>query len=270
MGKLCSYFGISRSGYYKSLKERQKEEQEGLLIEQLIQSTRKRLPRIGGKKVYKLLTPDLEQNEVSIGRDRFLKIYKKSGFQLVRRKSFIRTTMSYHRFYKHSNKIRELSLNRSHQVYVSDITYLRTRQGFVYLFLITDAYSRKIVGWHLSKNLSMEGPLMSLRMALGQCPNPAQLIHHSDRGIHYCNKEYTSLLEKYQTQISMTEENHCYENALAERVNGILKDEFLLGETLPDYATAFKSVKEAIHYYNSYRPHWSLNLLTPQAVHALG
>ena len=138
---------------------------------------------------------------------------------------------------------------------------------FVYLFLITDAYSRKIVGWDVSVSLGIEGGIKALRMAAKQSGGKQRIIHHSDRGIQYCCKEYVKLMTRYKMEISMTEENHCYENAIAERVNGILKDEYLLSETWKDYEQAKSAVAAEIKSYNCKRPHMSLQLCTPEQIH---
>ena len=233
----------------------------------LVQEIRRYQPNIGGKKLYKLLKPELENLEGSIGRDRFFDILRKHGYLVKRRKKYVSTTDSYHRFHKYRNRLREKSLTGPNQAYVSDITYLRTRQGFVYLFLQTDAYSRMITGWNVSESLSIEGAVKALQMTLKQCGSPEDVIHHSDRGIQYCCNEYVKLLTKNKMLISMTEENHCYENAIAERVNGILKQEFLLDETFADKSSALKAVREAIMSYNTRRPHWSLSLCTPAQIH---
>lgn len=233
----------------------------------LVQEIRRYQPRIGGKKLYKLLKGDLDNLEGSIGRDKFFDILRKRGLLVRRRKKYARTTESYHRFYKYKNKMKEKHLTGPNQAYVSDITYLRTRKGFVYLCLQTDAYSRLITGWDLSESLAIEGSIRALKMTMRQCRNPQGIIHHSDRGIQYCSKEYVEILKGREMEISMTEDNHCYENALAERVNGILKEEFLLDEEFADKASAFKAVKQAIETYNTRRPHWSLNLSTPRQIH---
>jgi len=177
------------------------------------------------------------------------------------------TTQSGHRFKKYPNLIKSLSLHAPNRVYVSDITYIRTLEGFCYLSLITDKYSRKIVGYALSMSLSIEGCLEALRMALKDLNKTEQLIHHSDRGIQYCSKDYVDLLSENNVRISMTEENHVYENSLAERVNGILKDEFMLGETLQSYSVAKRLVDDSIKIYNEERYHMALNLKTPDEVH---
>jgi len=222
---------------------------------------------IGGKKLYKLLKPDMDKVRENIGRDKFFDILRKHELLVKRRKKYVRTTDSYHRFHKYKNKLKEKLLTGPGQAYVNDITYLRTEEGFMYLFLQTDGYSRMITGWDLSDSLAIEGAVKALQMTLRQCSNGEGVIHHSDRGIQYCCKEYVEILKRNKMEISMTEENHCYENALAERVNGILKEEFLLGEKFANKALALKAVKQAIESYNNYRPHWSLNLCTPQQIH---
>jgi transposase InsO family protein len=233
----------------------------------LVQGIRRHQPRIGGKKLYKLLKGDLSKMESGIGRDKFFDLLGRQGLLVKRRKKYARTTDSWHFYHKYKNRFKGKQITGSHQAYVSDITYLRTRQGFVYLFLQTDAYSRVVTGWHLSNSLSIEGAIAALKMTLKQCPNPMNVIHHSDRGIQYCCKKYIKLLKKHKMVISMTEENHCYENAMAERVNGILKQEFLLDEQFNDRESALKATREAIHTYNTHRPHWSLDLSTPMEIH---
>jgi len=222
---------------------------------------------IGGKKLYKLLKSELDEQGKNIGRDKFFDILRKHELLVKRRKKYVKTTDSYHRFHKYKNKLKEKRLTGPNQAYVNDITYLRTEEGFMYLFLQTDAYSRLITGWDLSDSLAIDGAVKALKMTLRQCSNSAGAIHHSDRGIQYCCKEYVKILKRNKMEISMTEENHCYENAMAERVNGILKEEFLLSEKFANKALALKAVKQAIISYNNYRPHWSLNLCTPQQIH---
>ena len=238
------------------------------IILKLVRNIRCYQPRIGVKKLYKLLKTDLKKLEGCIGRDKFFDILRKHGLLVKRRKKHVRTTHSWHRFHKYKNKLKEKLVTGPNQAYVSDITYLRTRQGFLYLFLQTDAWSRMITGWDLSDSLAIEGALRALQMTLKQCPTPKGVIHHSDRGIQYCCKEYVELLNRHKMEISMTEENHCYENAIAERVNGILKHDFLLDEEFTNHDSALRAVKQAIESYNTRRPHWSLNLFTPQQVHA--
>lgn len=203
-----------------------------------------------------------------IGRDRLFELLGYRGMLVRPLRRFVRTTNSYHRFRKHKNLLKNTIQTGPNQAYAADITYLRLRNGFCYLSLLTDVYSRKIVGYQLSRNLDVVGPLEALRMAINQCPNPQGVIHHSDRGIQYCCDAYAHMLEEYQMVVSMTEENHCYENALAERVNETLKYDLMLGETLPSFTEALKIVKEAITIYNQERWHQALDYLTPEQKHA--
>ena len=203
-----------------------------------------------------------------LGRDRFFDFLRGHALLIERRRKYVHTTNSRHHMRTYRNLIKDLDIKSPNQVYVADITYIRTLQGFCYLSLITDACSRKIVGYNLSRSLSIEGSLASLKMAIRQSGNLTGLIHHSDRGVQYCSYEYTKLLKKNNIRISMTEQNHVYENALAERVNGILKDEFLLGETLQSYQVARKMARQAIDIYNNERPHLSINYEKPAQRHA--
>lgn len=203
-----------------------------------------------------------------LGRDRFFDLLRAHGLLIERRRKYVHTTDSRHHLRTYRNIIKDMELTAANQVYVADITYIRTLQGFCYLSLLTDAYSRKIVGYNLSRSLSIEGSLSTLKMALRQESGQNDLIHHSDRGVQYCSYDYTRLLKNNNIRISMTEQNHVYENALAERVNGILKDEFLLGETLQSYQVAQKMVKQAVDIYNYERPHMSIDYDKPAQRHA--
>lgn len=264
---MCQYFGYTRAGYYKSRSKQDSDQVSDSIILEMVQQERHQQPRLGGKKLYWLLQKDIHQNYPHFGRDKFLELLRKHDLLIGRKRQYRKTTNSYHHFYKHKNLIKEKSPNAPCQVWASDITYLRTERGFVYLSLLTDMYSRKIVGWEVSNSLSIEGSVQALKRALKCNPLREQLIHHSDRGIQYCSHDYVKILKKNKVAISMTEENHCYENALAERVNGILKDEYLLDRTFKDLNHARKACKEAVMLYNTRRPHWALKFKTPQQVH---
>jgi len=221
-------------------------------------------PKVGCRKLQKML----ESREVIIGRDRLFSMLREKNMLVIKKKKYVRTTQSYHRFRTYKNLIKNKPSQKPDEIFMSDITYIDTLEGYSYLSLITDQYSRKIVGYSLSKSLSVEGSLKALKMALRQVSEPSRLIHHSDRGIQYCSKMYTALLKHKSVRISMTEENHVYENALAERVNGILKDEFMLGEKLQSHKVAKKMVKEAINTYNKERLHLALDYMTPEQKYA--
>jgi transposase InsO family protein len=222
---------------------------------------------VGTRKLHHMINERLKNEHIQIGRDRLFELLGARKLLITRKRNRKQTTDSRHGFNKHRNLIRDLEMTRPNQVYVSDITYLQTLEGFCYLALITDAYSRKIVGYDLSRSLTIEGSLRALQMALKALPSSRQLIHHSDRGIQYCSHAYVDLLVKHGVQISMTEDNHVYEKAKAERVNGILKNDFLLGETLVSFEVAKQMVRDSIHIYNQERLHLSLNYQTPATAH---
>jgi transposase InsO family protein len=205
----------------------------------------------------------------AIGRDKFFDILRRSDLLVKRRRRYARTTESRHRFRVYQNHVQHIAVRRADQVWVSDITYVRlANERFAYLFLITDAYSRKIVGWDMSSSLGLEGAIKALQMSVRQCRDFQSLIHHSDRGFQYCSHQYVSKLKSKGIQISMAEAGNCYENAMAERINGILKMEYGLDETFSDIEQARRSAREGITYYNEERPHLSLKMQTPAAVHS--
>jgi putative transposase len=268
--QLCAVFGRSRQGLWKHLRLAgacRKKEQAAIDI---IRSTiRNRQPRTGTRKMLSEVNRQLLlQGESPIGRDHLFKLLRRHEMLVAPLRRWTRTTNSYHRFRTHKNLLKNTVQTGPHQAWVADITYLRQTKGFCYLFLLTDTYSRKIVGYHLSENLGVEGAIKALRMAIGQCPQPQGLIHHSDRGIQYCCDEYAAILEAQKITVSMTEQNHCYENAMAERVNETLKYDLLLGETFRSYKMAAMATKEAIKIYNEERWHQSIGYLTPALKHA--
>ena len=214
-----------------------------------------------------MLSPELEKAGIELGRDRFIGILRRHDLLVERRPRRGWTTQSLHHFYKYPNSLKVSPITAAHQAWVSDLTYIRSEEGFLYLSLITDDFSRKIVGWEAADRLEAEGCLRALRQALGQLPVGSRPIHHSDRGIQYCCQDYTGLLESHGLTISMTEDNHCYENAKAERVNGILKQEYGLGRTFASKAQARRAIEQAIWLYNYRRPHVSLGYLKPDEVH---
>ncbi len=217
----------------------------------------------------KSLKQDFEKQQVKVGRDTLFNILREHKMLTLRKKYSARTTNSLHRFYKYKNIIKDVEVTRPNQVWVSDITYIRTLKGFCYLALITDRYSRKIIGYDLSDSLELNGCVRALNKAIYQAKDIKQLIHHSDRGIQYCSNVYTQILKRKKIDISMTKENHCYENAMAERVNGILKDEFYLDQTFMNVAHAKRATKNAVNLYNEIRLHLSLDFKTPNMVYKL-
>ena len=238
-------------------------------IIEIVRERRKSLPREGVRKLTKSLDNEFKKAKLKVGRDTLFNVLRKHNMLTLRKKNSARTTNSYHRFYKYNNIIKDMKITRANQVWVSDITYIRTLKGFCYLALITDMHSRKIVGYDISDSLELNGCVRALKKAIYQAKNIKQLIHHSDRGIQYCSNQYTQILKRKKIDISMTEENHCYENAMAERVNGILKDEFYLDQTFDNVAHAKRATKNAINLYNEIRLHLSLDFKTPNMVYKL-
>ena len=234
----------------------------------MVKHKRKTFPRMGAKKLFFLLQHELAQLPCSIGRDKFISILRKHHLLVKKRKNYHTTTMSKHRFYKHPNLIKDLIIHKPEQVWVSDITYIKTEQGHNYLHLVTDAYSKQIMGYELSDNLKAESSLKALKMAISNRKHQHNnIIHHSDRGFQYCSGLYTNHLSKHGFKISMTEKYDPYENAIAERVNGILKDEFDLLNGFKNHLQAVKEVKKSIQLYNQERPHLSCGMLTPEQAH---
>jgi len=258
---------MSRQAYYKRFHCHIKEQKEFTIVLQLIQEVRQTHPRIGGRKLYAMLSESIQEHGIRMGRDALFNLLRDSGLLIRRRRRIARTTWSSHPYRKYKNLIKGFTPTAPNQLWVSDITYLTTRQGFLYLSLITDAYSRKIVGYDLADNLEAVNALNALQSAIGSLTPTHQLIHHSDRGIQYCFHEYTQLLQQHGIQISMTESGDPLENALAERVNGILKEEYLSNQPIQNKNQAMKLLNNTITLYNQHRPHLSCNMLTPEQVH---
>jgi transposase InsO family protein len=237
------------------------------ILLQMVTQERKLMPRIGGRKLLYMIQDRLPE-ELMLGRDSFFNFLRDYGL-LVRKKRFrAKTTFSNHWLRKYPNLIKEFIPDGPHQLWVSDITYVETDAGFVYLFLITDAYSRKIIGWSISDTLEANNAVIALYMALSQLPvGVKNVFHHSDRGVQYCCDKYVKLLEKNHFQISMTENGDPLENAIAERVNGILKTEWLYDLKLKTKQEAKEEVYKIINTYNNNRPHCSLDMLTPEQAH---
>ena len=227
------------------------------------------MPRIGTRKLYHMLGTVLEEHQIRIGRDKLFDLLEDHGLLVRRRKRRkVSTTDSNHPFMRYPNLTKGMSVLGPNQLWVSDITYIRLTDGFCYLSLITDAYSRKIVGYCLYPTLQKEGPITALQQALNDTGTSMQmLMHHSDRGRQYCCDAYVSILSNSEIVISMTEKGDPYENALAERVNGILKDEFMLDKTFLSYEQALATVNNAITTYNTDRPHSSCNYQAPDLTH---
>jgi transposase InsO family protein len=265
---MCRYYDNTRTAYYKHIANKAKRQQCEEDVLRMVKEERHLQPRLGCKKLYFILEDRIHAKAPHIGRDKFFDLLRDNGLLVRRKRSGTRTTDSHHHFHTYKNVLKDVEITSSNQAWVADITYLRSTHKFVYLSLLTDRYSRKIVGWHLSSSLNIEGSLEALKGAI-RAERPSEgVIHHSDRGIQYCSAAYTGLLLEEHARISMTEENHCYENGMAERVNGILKSEYGLDATFVDEAHARRACEQAIAMYNMRRPHWALGLKTPQQVHS--
>jgi len=267
VSKLCGRAGMSRQNYYSRRRQRQRREIDADLVLQLVRDERRQQPRLGGRKLLCLVGNRLKAHGVEIGRDRFFRLLAENELLVERKPRQPRTTNSRHSLPVFHNQVEGLTLTAPNQAWASDLTYLRTDQGFVFSALITDMFSRKIVGHFISDNLEAEGCLKALEMALKELPDGARPIHHSDRGCQYCCHLYVERLQKAGLGISMTQEMHCYENALAERVNGILKQEYEMDSTFRTKEQARVAFEQAVWLYNYRRPHMSLKYRFPAEVH---
>jgi len=267
-GLCCSLLGYSRQAYYQFQKQQEKEAFQSELIVQEVLKHRKLQKRIGGRKLFGMMNSFLHQHAIGMGRDAFFDVLRAYGLLVRIRKRKAKTTDSNHPYRKYPNLIKEFIPIAPNQLWVCDITYIVMGDGFGYLSLITDAYSRKIVGFCLHKTLSAQGTIAALKQALKNNPNTKGLIHHSDRGVQYCCHEYVEILQSKHIKISMTENGDPLENAIAERVNGILKTE-LLKERFHSFAEAQEAIAIAISTYNHLRPHNSIGNLTPFEAHSL-
>lgn len=267
MNELCGVFGKSRQAYYQRNKYEYKERIKSEILLQLVAKQREKMPRLGGRKLIEIIQPGIPQ-ELRLGRDLFFDFLRQNGLLIRKRRRKVRTTYSNHWLHKYPNLIKEFTPERAQQLWVSDITYVETNEGFCYLNLITDAYSRKIIGWQVGDTLEAKHTVKALKMALDQLPaRTKDLIHHSDRGVQYCCEEYVKFLNQNHIKISMTEDGDPRENAIAERVNGILKDEWLNQMKLQSKLEVIQWLEQIIRIYNQDRPHSSLGMKTPAFAH---
>jgi putative transposase len=269
--RVCGKLGMSRQNYYARRQERQRRAVDGELVAGLVRRERQLQPRLGVRKLHHKLKGELAEAGVKLGRDRLFE-------ELAQRDLLVpplpahhpHTTQSRHNLPVFKNLVAEVVVELPNEIWVSDLTYLRTREGFSYLSLITDKYSRQIVGWHVAESLEALGCVSALEMALAVLPEGARPIHHSDRGSQYCCHQYVERLEQRGLPVSMTETNHCAENALAERMNGILKQEYGLGQEFASKAQGRAAARQAVWLYNTQRPHTALGYRTPAEVHQVG
>lgn len=263
---LCGLLGHTRQAYYQQRKRAERMALQEELIVQEVLAIREKQKHLGGRKLYHMLGVFLNEHSMEIGRDAFFDLLREYSLLVKKRRTRKpRTTLSYWRGERYPNLAKELVAVRANQLWVSDITYIRTKLGFGYLSLITDAYSRKIVGYYLSENLEARGCVRALKMALKANPDRPGLVHHSDRGSQYHSAEYRKALG-WKIRISMSERSNPLENAIAERVNGILKQEYLK-KKYKNIPEASRAAAEAVSLYNNERPHSSIEMLTPAEAH---
>jgi transposase InsO family protein len=270
MERICRIYNVTRQAFYSMLSAQEKESLAFAIVLVLVKEIRSEIPGIGTRKLLHMLLPEFKKHTIKLGRDQFFDLLRTQGMLIRRRKRIAKTTDSFHWLHKHPNLIQELILTRPEELWVSDITYMRTSMGFSYLSLITDAYSRKIVGYALHPTLEAIGCIAALKMAVHNRQYKdlnLPLIHHSDRGIQYCSANYVTLLQIAGINISMTQTGSPYDNALAERVNETIKSDYFPTRMYDNHATASVAVDKIIRSYKARRPHQSIGYLTPQQVH---
>jgi putative transposase len=251
--------------YQAELRQRSRQEELSLL-KPMVQDIRREMPRLGTRKLYYLLKSKFNDSGIKIGRDAFFDYLRSENMLIKAKKNYTKTTNSKHWLRKYPNLMKEITVERPEQVFVSDITYIKTRERTHYLSLVTDAYSRKIMGFKLSDDMSAENVVQALKLAIKKRKTNQPLIHHSDRGLQYCSCIYQTELNANIIKPSMTDGYDCYQNALAERMNGILKQEFLI-EKCNTGMELNTLINESIETYNNKRPHLSLNMKTPNFIH---
>lgn len=268
--RLCRLLGVTRQAYYQHFWQQEASGIEEMLVLQEVISIRKDHRVMGGRKLYEKIYPFLLDHGIKMGRDALFDLLSTNGLLVKKRRRRHITTWSGHRFNKWPNIIRDLKIVRPNQLWVSDITYWKVDEEHLYVSLITDAYSHKVVGYHLANTLETMETIKALAMALKDIPEqvPESLIHHSDRGVQYCSESYVKLLQDNNMRISMTENGDPLENAVAERMNGILKEEYLKHDKPENKEQAKRLLDRAIKLYNEDRPHFSIGLLTPEMVHS--
>lgn len=268
LARLCRLLGITRQAYYQYFWVLSDITVEEHLILKEVRALRAIHPVIGGRKLYCLLQSFLLEHQIKMGRDALFDLLASHKLLIRRRRSKVRTTNSHHWMKIYPNLIKNWRPLKPNELWVSDITYVHTIKGFFYLNLITDAYSHMIVGYCIGETLGAVHTTKALLMALEACPEKSlELIHHSDRGNQYCSFQYVNVLKNHTVKISMTESGDPLENALAERINGIIKNEYLNHYNIESIEQAQELLKDVVNRYNNLRPHQSINMLTPQIVH---
>jgi putative transposase len=270
---LTELLGYTKQAYYKKIKTKERQDFQESLVLDLVKEKRKLWKKGSGRNLHSALRNDFDRHNVKIGRDKFFDLLHNNGLLIKKKQRKTRTTFSYHHFHKYPNLIKELKIVRVNQVIVTDITYLYLSgtDSFAYLFLVTDLFSRKILGYNVSDNLSAKSGVKALRMALGNMSDTKDTIHHSDRGIQYCSHKYTKILKENNIRISMTENSDPLENAVAERINKTLKEEFTKDKQISfsNYREAKIIMSQIIKFYNDGRPHRSLEMYTPSIAYEM-
>ncbi len=266
LSRSCRLFGISRQAVYQSRQRAECRLAELSKIRPLVENIRMQMPRLGTRKLYYLLKSDFDKEGIKVGRDALFDYLRREQLLIKPKKNYTKTTNSRHWLRKYPNLLKGRKAVRPQEVLVSDITYIKSRERTHYLSLVTDAFSRKIMGYHLSDDMAAEDVVKALKMAVRKRKDQKELIHHSDRGLQYCSAVYQTELTKNQITPSMTDGYDCYQNALAERINGILKTEFLI-EKCNNRKDLEKLIKQSVDTYNNLRPHLALKYQTPNFVH---
>lgn len=261
---MCQEANISRQGYYKSLASKREQAEIKRHVLELAIPIRCKHSKMGCRKIYSIIKSNLLSTNVKFGRDKFIDLMVSNGLHVKTSRRRKTTTSSNHKLRMYDNLIKNLEIRSADQVWVSDITYLETLEGFMYLSLVTDLYSRQIQGYALSNDLSTIHSLEALQMAVKQSKNRGSQIHHSDRGVQYCSSQYVEELKQHKIESSMTRGGSPEENAVAERLNGILKQEYGISDKYQTKKQCKKLVTEAIDLYNNERPHLSLGMQTPK------
>ena len=271
--ELCGLFGKTKQSYYKQKSRTEQKRIDDHLVLELIKAKRRLWKKGSGRNLHASLNGDFRKHNLKIGRDKFFDILRGNGLLIKEKQRRTKTTMSYHHFHKYSNLIKELKVTRVNQVIVTDITYLYLRESdsFAYLFLVTDLFSRKILGYNVSDNLSAKSGVKALRMALDNMSDIDDAIHHSNRGIQYCSHKYTKILKDNNIRISMTENSDPLENAVAERINKTIKEEFTEEKQISfsKFREAKITISQIIKFYNDERPHRSLDMYTPSMAYQI-
>jgi transposase InsO family protein len=271
INKACKMLGYARSTFFECRNNEHNKAEKDKIIEEFVltevRKIRAEMPRIGGKKLYYLINKNPERQAYKFGRKRFFEILQMNNLLIKRRKKRVNTTDNCLWRGQYPDLIVDIIPTRPEQIWVSDITYFRTKTGFIYGHLITDAYSKKLIGFKVAKDMKATTTLLAAKMAVKNRVYQKELIHHSDRGLQYLSSVYTKYLKKNGIKISVTQNSSPYENAVAERINGILKDEFGFDGVFDNLKQAEKQLEKAVYIYNEKRPHWSNHFLTPNEMH---